>query len=132
MKKAEYVNVVQKAKEKWQAAEMNNEKPIDLAIVYSRQDCTKNCAGYPYTSLILVRNQSDQPLEIDLKLRLKNKGGTVLKEVEAVPLKLSSGEITEVWTGDSYAKHDFWARASVVTDERVADLVYQYSIIDRR
>ncbi|MFI8714178.1 hypothetical protein QIH01_05645 [Brevibacillus brevis] len=132
LKKAEYVIVVQKAKDQWKEAKMDNEKPIDLALVYSRQECTKNCVGYPYSSLILVRNQSDQPVEIDLKLRLKNKSGNVLKEVEAIPLKLASGEITEVWTDDSYAKHDFWARASAVTDERVADLEYQYSIIDRR
>ncbi|MFS0920819.1 hypothetical protein [Brevibacillus sp. 179-C 1.1 NHS] len=131
LKKMEYVTVVQKAKDRWNSAELDNEKPIDLAIVYSRQDCTKNCAGYPYTSLILVRNQSDKPMNIDLKLRLQNKSGAVLKEIEAKPLELASGEITEVWTEDSHAK-DFWARASVVTDERVTGLEYQYSIIDRR
>ncbi|WP_025845730.1 hypothetical protein [Brevibacillus agri] len=134
MSKVEYVSVVQSVKNKWQAVSVqaSSNKPIDVTLVYSKRDCLKRCAGQPYDSLILVRNQSGQPLGIELLVRLQNESGAVIEDKQALPLKLAAGEIAPVWTEDTNMEENFWERVSTVTDERVAAIAYQFSIIDRR
>ncbi|WP_242507422.1 hypothetical protein [Brevibacillus agri] len=62
----------------------------------------------------------------------KTKVGPSSKTKQALPLKLAAGEIVPVWTEDTNMEENFWERVSTVTDERVAAIAYQFSIIDRR
>lgn len=128
LEKMKYVTVVEAAKEKWDLVQAENDNPVDLLLVYSERDCRRNCSGYPYDNLILARNQTDQPITLQLNIKLQNEKGQIVGDIQSLRLHLAARAIAEVWTEETNFDENPWERATVVTDERVTSLSYAYSI----
>ncbi|MBY7142366.1 hypothetical protein KFZ56_04505 [Virgibacillus sp. NKC19-3] len=125
--KISYVVTLNNAVSAMEASTENDD--ISLVQVLSEADCVSRRCAPNYNNVFYVRNNLDQPKEVQVKIRALNNNEEEVKVIDSEIVELDPDDMKMVTTEETIKSGNIWEQYSFKTEERVA--YYQYNFRHR-
>jgi len=125
--KWEYANILKHAEKVFAKDEDIRDGKIRVELVFSSPvPCWRNCSSENYRHLFMVKNYTDEPMKVRLKIELFNERKESLDTITSLPIVVQPGEYRSVvtkWTDEESSVWDQWSYRS---EEPIAYFRYWY------
>jgi hypothetical protein len=125
--KWEYVNILKHAEIVFAKDEDIRDGKIRVELVFSSPlPCWRNCSSEDYRHLFMVKNYTDEPMKVRLKIELFDDRKESLDTIASLPIVVQPGEYRPVITKWTDEKSSVWDQWSYRSEEPIAYFRYWY------
>jgi hypothetical protein len=125
--KWEYANLLNRAAKVFEKEENIRDGKIRVELVFSApRPCWRNCSDQDYRNLFMVKNYTNQPMHVQLKIEVFNARKEPLGHIESLEISLQPGEYRPVIAKETNEEHSVWDQWTFTSDEQVAYFRYWY------
>ncbi|MBR7797335.1 hypothetical protein GT022_14940 [Agaribacter marinus] len=108
----------------------NGSEEITLSLVKSESNCLtkRNCSNEQFHNVIYVKNNMDEPKEIQIKIRALDKDQQELKVIDSKIMEVGANELQMVKTEETNQQSSIWNQYSFQTDDRMYYFQHHFAI----